>query len=85
MGKSVLFFSPLVPDIGAEAKLKEKARLKTRAFFSWGKAEARKSAKEGKGKMRTNTRKFRLLTSLTLMALLLAFAMVTPVGAQPPQ
>jgi len=67
--------------------------MKTGAFFSWGKAEARKSTKEGKGKMRTNTRKFRLapwnkystglaLTSLTLMALLLGLG-VEIVSADP--
>ncbi len=42
-----------------------------------------KSAKEGKGKMRTNTRKFRLaLSALTLVALLLSVFGAVPVWAQ---
>ena len=43
----------------------------------------RKSTKEGKGKMRTNTRNFRLaLTSLTLVTLLLSMFAVAPVYGQ---
>ena len=50
--------------------------MKTRAFFSWGKVEARKPTKEGKGKMRTNTRKFRL--ALTSLVLLILSLLLTP-------
>lgn len=66
--------------------------MKTRALFDWRKAEAcpshqaraRKSAKEGKGKMRTNTRNFRLaLTSLMLVVALFGNAaiFINPVQA----
>ena len=56
-----------------------------RSLFSWLSEKARKHAKEGKGKMRTNTRKFRLaLTALTLVALLLAVFGAVPAWAATP-
>jgi pectin methylesterase-like acyl-CoA thioesterase len=55
--------------------------MKTRTLFSKRKAKTHKSTKEGKDKMRTNARKFRLaLTALTLV--LLAVFGAVPVSAQ---
>jgi len=60
---------------------KEKTKMKTRTLFSRRKAKTQKPTKEGKGKMRTNARKFRLaLSALTLVALLSVFGAV-PVWA----
>jgi len=86
-----LFFSPPAPVDGGSpptsgrgAKLKGGSEDENGGITHWRKAEAQRCAKEGKGK-RTNTGKFRLaLTTLTLVALLLAAFGAVPAWAGGP-